>query len=83
MEVKEFQHAILQGIPDILPAVRSYDPTVNHAPKRKEILTAEEKKLALRNALRYFDPKHHAVLAPEFARELQDYCRIYMYRFRP
>lgn len=83
MELKEFQHAILQGIPDVLPEVRPFDPTVNHAPKRKDILTPEEKQLALRNALRYFEPKHHAVLAPEFANELHKYGRIYMYRFRP
>ena len=54
-----------------------------HAPKRKDILTAEEKKLALKNALRYFDPKHHATLAPEFAQEMKEHGRIYMYRFRP
>ncbi len=83
MELTEFQHAILQGIPDILPEVRHFDPNVNHAPKRKDILTMEEKQLALRNALRYFDPKHHADLAPEFANELHKYGRIYMYRFRP
>src|ERR1035438_1832452 len=83
MDISEFQKYILQGIPDKLPDVRAYDPDVNHAPVRKDILTHEEKKLALRNALRYFDKKHHAVLAPEFARELEDYGRIYMYRFRP
>jgi len=66
-----------------LPAPQAYDPNVNHAPKRKDILTAEEKKLALRNALRYFDPKHHAALLPEFSKELETYGRIYMYRFRP
>ncbi len=78
-----FKQAILAGIPEVLPEPRPYDTTVNHAPRRKDILTPEEKKLALRNALRYFDPRHHAVLAPEFARELEDYGRIYMYRFRP
>jgi urocanate hydratase len=83
MEITSFQKAILQGIPDVLPEPKSYDRSVNHAPKRKEILSPAEKKLALRNALRYFDPRHHAVLAPEFARELSDYGRIYMYRFRP
>ncbi|MDD2962847.1 MAG: urocanate hydratase [Bacteroidales bacterium] len=83
MEITSFQKAILQGIPDVLPEPKPYDRSVNHAPKRKEILTPAEKKLALRNALRYFDPRHHAVLAPEFARELSDYGRIYMYRFRP
>ena len=78
-----FAQSILAGIPDELPAPRPYDPSVNHAPRRKDILSREEKKLALRNALRYFDPRHHAELAPEFARELEEYGRIYMYRFRP
>jgi len=78
-----FKDQILQGIPDHLPEVSAYDLTVNHAPKRKDILTPDEKKLAVRNALRYFHPKHHAVLAPEFFEELQTYGRIYMYRFRP
>jgi len=71
------------GIPDELPSVQPYDPTVNHAPRRKDILSKDEKKLALRNALRYFHPKHHTVLAKEFAEELRTYGRIYMYRFRP
>ncbi len=79
----DFKEAILQGIPDELPALREYDPEVNHAPKRKDILTLEEKRLALRNALRYFPSRHHEILAPEFAQELQQYGRIYMYRFRP
>ncbi len=79
----DFKQTILAGIPDVLPEPRPYDTTVNHAPKRKDILTPEQKKLAVRNALRYFDPRHHAVLAPEFARELETYGRIYMYRFRP
>ncbi len=79
----QFQKEILAGIPDILPEPREYDTTVNHAPKRKDILTKEEKALALKNALRYFDKKHHATLAPEFAAELETYGRIYMYRFRP
>lgn len=79
----EFQHLILQGIPDTLPLPKPYDSTINHAPKRKHILTKDEKKLALKNALRYFPAKHHAVLAPEFAKELEDYGRIYMYRLRP
>ncbi|MDX9845650.1 MAG: urocanate hydratase [Tenuifilaceae bacterium] len=79
----EFQRAVLQGIPDELPAPKAWDPSVNHAPKRKQILTIAEKKLALKNALRYFPAKHHAILAEEFARELQEYGRIYMYRFRP
>jgi urocanate hydratase len=78
-----FQQQILQGIPDALPSPKPYDPAINHAPKRKDILTADEKKLAIRNALRYFDAKHHAELAREFRQELQDYGRIYMYRFRP
>jgi len=83
MSLTDFQKAILQGIPDILPEPKPFDASLNHAPKRKDILSKEEKKLALRNALRYFDKKHHAVLAPEFAKELKDYGRIYMYRFRP
>ena len=78
-----FQEAILAGIPDQLPPAKPFDPKVNHAPKRKDILSADEKKLALKNALRYFPKKHHAVLAPEFAQELKDYGRIYMHRFRP
>ncbi len=80
----KFQEEILAGIPqDRLPEPKPYDKTINHAPKRKDILTAEEKVLALKNALRYFPAKFHAELAPEFARELKDYGRIYMYRFRP
>ena len=77
------QEHILQGIPTELPTAKPYDSTINHAPKRKEILSAEEKKLALRNALRYFNKKHHEVLLPEFKNELETYGRIYMYRFRP
>lgn len=80
---EEFKRLIRQGIPDELPEPKPYDPNVNHAPKRKDILTKEEKKLALRNALRYFPKKHHKVLAPEFLDELNTYGRIYMYRFRP
>jgi len=83
MNLTDFQKTILQGIPEILPEPKPFDATLNHAPKRKDILLNEEKKLALKNALRYFDKKHHAVLAPEFAKELKDYGRIYMYRFRP
>ncbi|MDR0691739.1 MAG: urocanate hydratase [Prevotellaceae bacterium] len=83
MDPYAFQQYILQGIPDILPPPKPYDNTINHAPKRKEILDREEKKLALKNALRYFPEKHHAVLAPEFYNELETYGRIYMYRFRP
>lgn len=78
-----FKTQIQQGIPNELPAKKEVDNTVSHAPKRKEILTAEEKKLALKNALRYFEAKHHPVLAKEFAEELKKYGRIYMYRFRP
>lgn len=80
----KFKEEILAGIPqDRLPEPKPYDKTINHAPKRKDILTAEEKVLALKNALRYFPAKFHAELAPEFAKELKDYGRIYMYRLRP
>jgi urocanate hydratase len=78
-----FKEQIKQGIPSVLPSKKEYDTTINHAPKRKEILTKEEKQLALRNALRYFDKKHHEELLPEFSEELEKYGRIYMYRFRP
>ena len=78
-----FQEQIKQGIPSILPPKATYDLAINHAPKRKEILSAEEKKLALKNALRYFEPKHHAELIQEFSEELETYGRIYMYRLRP
>ena len=78
-----FQEEILAGIPAELPEPQPYDGTVNHAPVRKDILTAEEKVLALKNALRYFPKRHHEVLAKEFAEELRRYGRIYMYRFRP
>lgn len=78
-----FKQTIQQGIPDELPPFKPLDETVSHAPKRKDILSKEEKKLALKNALRYFDKKHHEVLAREFAGELEAYGRIYMYRFRP
>ncbi|MFM9841017.1 MAG: urocanate hydratase [Cyclobacteriaceae bacterium] len=78
-----FKDQILQGIPDELPPQMDYDHAVSHAPKRKDILSVEEKKLALKNALRYFHPSHHPVLAPEFYEELQKFGRIYMYRFRP
>ena len=83
MTREEFQNDIRAGIPDRLPAAKPYDKQINHAPKRKEILTDEEKVLALKNALRYFPAKHHAVLAREFAEELRRYGRIYMYRLRP
>ena len=83
MNTKQFQEAIREGIPNTLPELQPYDTNINHAPKRKDILTQEEKRLALRNALRYF-PKHlHAQLAPEFSEELSKYGRIYMYRYRP
>lgn len=81
MNLQEFQQSVLLGIPDILPEPQPYDHSANHAPKRKDILSKEEKKLALKNALRYFDQKHHATLAPEFLNELNEYGRIYMYRF--
>ena len=83
MENKQFQQHILQGIPSELPSLKAYESAINHAPKRKDSLNAEEKKLAIQNALRYFEPKLHAVLAKEFAEELKTYGRIYMYRFRP
>ncbi|MBV2165756.1 MAG: urocanate hydratase [Kaistella sp.] len=78
-----FQQQIQQGIPSELPQPKPFEPQINHAPKRKEILSEEEEKLALRNALRYFDPKFHAELLPEFRDELKKFGRIYMYRFRP
>ncbi|MGV7107458.1 urocanate hydratase [Flavobacterium sp. U410] len=78
-----FQEQILEGIPSILPQPKVYETQINHAPKRKEILNEEEKKLALKNALRYFEPHHHATLLPEFKDELEKYGRIYMYRLRP
>lgn len=78
-----FQEQITEGIPSVLPSPKPYEATINHAPKRKEILSDEEKKLALKNALRYFEPQHHATLIPEFKAELETYGRIYMYRLRP
>ena len=78
-----FQEQIQEGIPTILPQPKRFETEINHAPKRKEILSPEEKKLALRNALRYFEPKDHAVLVKEFSEELENYGRIYMYRLRP
>ena len=83
MTLKEFQDDIRAGIPEVLPAPKPYDEQINHAPKRKDILSAEEKELALKNALRYFPAKHHATLAKGFAEELATYGRIYMYRLRP
>ncbi|MEX1132435.1 MAG: urocanate hydratase [Flavobacteriales bacterium] len=82
-DLQLFQQTIRDGIPDVLPQAQPLDPGVSHAPKRKDILSPEEKKLALRNALRYFAQKHHATLAPEFTGELQEHGRIYMYRMRP
>jgi urocanate hydratase len=78
-----FKEEILQGIPEQLPELIAYDRSVSHAPRRKDILSVEEKKLAVRNALRYFSPVHHELLAQEFYDELQKFGRIYMYRFRP
>ena len=78
-----FQEDILAGIPAVLPQAKAYDTSVSHAPKRKDILSKEEKVLAIKNALRYFPQEHHAVLAKEFAQELKEYGRIYMYRLRP
>jgi urocanate hydratase len=78
-----FKEQIQQGIPSILPPKKEYESAINHAPKRKEILSADEKKLALKNALRYFEPQHHAELIQEFSEELEKYGRIYMYRLRP
>lgn len=83
MTLEQFQDDIRAGIPDVLPAAKPYDPQINHAPRRKEILTPAERELALRNALRYFPEKHHPSLAKEFAEELRRYGRIYMYRLRP
>ena len=83
MKLSDFQKTILQGIPDEMPKAQEYSQEINHAPVRKDILSNIEKKLALKNALRYFNKKHHKVLAPEFAEELKKYGRIYMYRYRP
>ena len=81
--MNDFKSQIREGIPSNLPAPKAWDPAVNHAPRRRDILTGEEKKLALRNALRYFPPSLHGELAPEFAAELRERGRIYMYRYRP
>ncbi|MDT0675607.1 urocanate hydratase [Autumnicola musiva] len=78
-----YKKQVLQGIPSELPEKKPYNEEANHAPKRKDILTAEEKKLALENALRYFEPRHHEILLPEFKGELEKFGRIYMYRFKP
>ena len=81
--MNDFQKEILAGIPEQLPEVKEYDKNINHAPKHKDILTKEQKRLALKNALRYFPERLHAQLAPEFYNELETYGRIYMYRYRP
>lgn len=83
MDSNDFKKLVSEGIPDSLPDQKFYDPEINHAPKREDILTENEKKLALKNALRYFRPEFHKILSVEFARELKEYGRIYMYRFRP
>ncbi len=83
MKAIDFKAAVLQGIPDELPQLKPLDSSISHAPVRKEILSVEEKQLAVKNALRYFPARHHAVLAKEFADELNKYGRIYMYRYRP
>ena len=83
MNTTEFKSAIQEGIPAQLPEKKPYNKAVNHAPKRKDILSKSEKRLAIQNALRYFAPEHHALLAPEFLEELRQYGRIYMYRLRP
>lgn len=83
MNDTDFKKSILEGIPDFLPEQKAYDPDINHAPRRKDILTPAEKQLAVRNALRYFPASLHSVLAKEFLEELQAYGRIYMYRYRP
>ena len=83
MNTEEFKKAVAEGIPEILPEPRPLDQSVNHAPRRKDILSEEEKVLAIKNALRYFPARHHETLAAEFSAELRDYGRIYMYRLRP
>jgi len=83
MTSAQFRKLVSEGIPSVLPQAKPYDKNINHAPKRKDILTKTEKKLALKNALRYFPVEFHQILAKEFAEELKNYGRIYMYRFRP
>ncbi|TAH56955.1 MAG: urocanate hydratase, partial [Methanosarcina mazei] len=83
MTTEEFRKSVAEGIPESLPEPKPYDDNVNHAPRRKDILSPGEKKLAVRNALRYFPPEFHRTLALEFAAELAARGRIYMYRFRP
>ena len=78
-----FKDSISTGIPNEIPQKKDYDLSINHAPKRKDILNTDEKKLALKNALRYFPKEQHTFLAEEFAHELNEYGRIYMYRYRP
>ena len=82
-DLKQFQEEIIAGIPTSLPAHPGVDDSISHAPKRKDILSREEKELAIRNALRYFPKSLHADLAPEFAHELKTYGRVYMHRYRP
>jgi urocanate hydratase len=83
MSADDFKKQVAEGIPEVLPVPKPYDHNINHAPKRKDILNAAEKKLALKNALRYFPASQHRVLSREFAAELRERGRIYMYRFRP
>jgi urocanate hydratase len=83
MKTEEFKEAVLEGIPEYLPPRRDPDPGLSHAPKRRDMLTAEEKKLALRNALRYIPVQHHPEMVKEFSAELEKYGRIYMYRYKP
>ena len=83
MTIDDIKANICEGIPSVIPPKKEYDPSINHAPKRKDILTKAEKELALRNALRYFPKEQHAELAHEFAEELKNFGRIYMYRYRP
>lgn len=83
MTLDAFRKEITEGIPTIVPEIQEYDVTINHAPKRKEVLSTDEKKLALKNALRYFPKEQHRILAPEFAQEMKEYGRIYMLRFKP
>src|SRR5450759_1998124 len=83
MTSAEFKKLVAEGIPSELPSIKPYDQNINHAPKRKDILNSSEKRLAIKNALRYFPEKFHLLLAKEFAHELADFGRIYMHRFRP
>ena len=82
MDKTDFRKQLAEGIPSELPAIKKYDSNINHAPKRKDILSPDEKRLAVKNALRYFPSKFHKILAREFAEELKNFGRIYMYRFR-